>query len=192
MLRVIRECSPRWIVGENVLANFVIGTTGLVFEEVCADLETCGYSVQPFVLPAAAVNAPHRRDRVWFVAHSNERNDGRTAEEDAGKSRKKRIQERKNFSIRKPKESNSIRQLPPDTTGQCVQKGMKPENVELRGEQNVQQENRQTNSKQSGTMGKDGNAPNTDGVQGSDKITGKENQDSLPNAHGWKLGKLPN
>lgn len=67
MLRIIRECSPRWVVGENVrgLASW---NSGLVFEEVCADLETCGYSVQPFVLPACAVNAPHRRDRVWFVA----------------------------------------------------------------------------------------------------------------------------
>lgn len=67
MLRVIRECSPRWVVGENV-RGLVNWNGGLVFEEVCADLETCGYSVQPFVLPACAVNAPHRRDRVWFVA----------------------------------------------------------------------------------------------------------------------------
>lgn len=70
MLRVIRECSPRWVVGENV-RGLVNWNGGLVFEEVCADLEAYGYSVQPFVLPACAVNAPHRRDRVWFVAHRN-------------------------------------------------------------------------------------------------------------------------
>ena len=68
MLRVIRECSPRWVVGENV-RGLVNWNGGLVFEEVCADLETCGYSIQPFILPACAVNAPHRRDRVWFVAY---------------------------------------------------------------------------------------------------------------------------
>jgi DNA (cytosine-5)-methyltransferase 1 len=67
MLRIIRECSPRWVVGENV-RGLVNWSGGLVFEEVCADLEACGYSVQPFILPACAVNAPHRRDRVWFVA----------------------------------------------------------------------------------------------------------------------------
>jgi DNA (cytosine-5)-methyltransferase 1 len=67
MLRVIRECSPRWVVGENV-RGLVNWSGGLVFEEVCADLEAHGYSVQPFILPACAVNAPHRRDRVWFVA----------------------------------------------------------------------------------------------------------------------------
>lgn len=73
MLRIVRECSPRWIVGENV-RGLVNWNGGLVFEEVCADLEACGYSVQPFILPAAAVNAPHRRDRVWFVAHNHNGN----------------------------------------------------------------------------------------------------------------------
>lgn len=82
MLRVIRECTPRWVVGENV-RGLVGWNGGLVFEEVCADLEACGYSVQPFVLPAAGVNAPHRRDRVWFVGYKkkldgNTKSDGNT------------------------------------------------------------------------------------------------------------------
>jgi len=69
MLRVIQEVKPTFIVGENVrgLTNW---NGGVVFEEVCADLENCGYEVQPILLPACAVNAPHRRDRVWFVAYS--------------------------------------------------------------------------------------------------------------------------
>lgn len=67
MLRAIREIQPRWVVGENVL-GLVNWNGGLVFEEVQADLEAEGYEVQPFILPAASVNAPHRRDRVWFVA----------------------------------------------------------------------------------------------------------------------------
>ncbi len=67
MLRVIREIKPTWVVGENVfgLTNW---DGGLVFEQVQADLEAEGYEVQPYVLPACAVNAPHRRDRVWFVS----------------------------------------------------------------------------------------------------------------------------
>ena len=69
MLRAIREIQPRWVVGENVL-GLVNWSNGLVFHEVQADLEAEGYEVQPFVLPAVSVNAPHRRDRVWFVAHS--------------------------------------------------------------------------------------------------------------------------
>ena len=69
MLRAIREIKPRWVVGENVY-GLVNWSGGLVFHEVQADLEAEGYEVQPYLLPAAAVNAPHRRDRIWFVAHS--------------------------------------------------------------------------------------------------------------------------
>ncbi len=69
MLRAIREIRPRWVVGENVF-GLVNWSGGLVFHEVQADLEAEGYEVQPYVLPACAVNAPHRRDRVWFVAYS--------------------------------------------------------------------------------------------------------------------------
>jgi DNA (cytosine-5)-methyltransferase 1 len=69
MLRCIREVKPRWVVGENVL-GLVNWSGGLVFHEVQADLEAEGYEVQPYVLPAVSVNAPHRRDRVWFVAHA--------------------------------------------------------------------------------------------------------------------------
>ena len=70
MLRVIREVQPEWIVGENV-RGLVSWSGGLVFEEVWADLETIGYEVQPFILPAASVNAPHKRERIWFVAYSH-------------------------------------------------------------------------------------------------------------------------
>ena len=70
MLRCIREVQPKWVVGENVL-GLVNWSGGLVFHEVQADLEAEGFEVQPYVLPAASVNAPHRRDRVWFVAYRN-------------------------------------------------------------------------------------------------------------------------
>lgn len=70
MLRAIREISPSFVVGENVrgLTNW---NGGLVFDEVCADLESYGYSVSPVIIPACGVNAPHRRERVWFIAYSN-------------------------------------------------------------------------------------------------------------------------
>jgi len=69
MLRAIKEIKPRWVIGENV-RGLVSWNGGLVFDEVCADLESQGYEVQPFLIPAASVNAPHRRDRIWFVAYS--------------------------------------------------------------------------------------------------------------------------
>lgn len=93
MLRAIREIQPDWVVGENVAGILTIVQPGsetplgseetlfgednrkrtlhrqeYVVETVCNDLEREGYSVQPVVIPACAVGAPHRRDRVWFIA----------------------------------------------------------------------------------------------------------------------------
>ena len=72
MLRAIREIAPRYVVGENVrgLTNW---NGGMVFEEVCADLEALGYQVAPYLIPASGVNAPHRRERIWFIAYSDQR-----------------------------------------------------------------------------------------------------------------------
>jgi DNA (cytosine-5)-methyltransferase 1 len=67
MLRAIREIKPKYIVGENVF-GLLNWNGGMVFDEVHSDLEFEGYEVQAVVIPAAAVNAPHGRDRVWFVA----------------------------------------------------------------------------------------------------------------------------
>lgn len=69
MLRAIKEIQPRWIIGENV-RGLVSWNGGMVFDEVYADLESQGYEVVSFLIPAVAVNAPHRRDRVWFVAYA--------------------------------------------------------------------------------------------------------------------------
>ena len=67
MLRAIQEIKPTYVIAENVFGITNIDG-GLVFEQVCLDLEAEGYEVQPFIIPAAAKNAPHRRDRVWFIA----------------------------------------------------------------------------------------------------------------------------
>jgi DNA (cytosine-5)-methyltransferase 1 len=69
MLRVIRETNPTYVLGENV-GGLLTWNDGLVFEQVCSDLEAEGYEVCPLIIPACAVNAPHRRDRVWIVAHA--------------------------------------------------------------------------------------------------------------------------
>jgi DNA (cytosine-5)-methyltransferase 1 len=69
MLRTIEEVEPTWVVGENVL-GIVNWGGGLVFEEVQTDLENKGYEVQAYILPACGKNAPHKRERTWFIAHS--------------------------------------------------------------------------------------------------------------------------
>jgi site-specific DNA-cytosine methylase len=67
MFRIIKAFKPRFVIGENV-RGIVNIQDGVVFETVCTNLEDEGYEVQPFNIPAAAVGAPHRRERIWFIA----------------------------------------------------------------------------------------------------------------------------
>jgi site-specific DNA-cytosine methylase len=67
MFRIIKTFKPRFVIGENV-RGIVNIQDGVVFETVCTNLEDEGYEVQPFNIPAAAVGAPHRRERIWFIA----------------------------------------------------------------------------------------------------------------------------
>ena len=93
MLRAIQQIRPTYVVAENVRGLLTIDE-GMVFEQVCADLEAEGYEVQPILLPAAGVNAPHRRDRIFIVAYSNKCDDRRTSRADETESRKERLSER--------------------------------------------------------------------------------------------------
>jgi DNA (cytosine-5)-methyltransferase 1 len=68
--RVISEVKPTWCILENV-RGLISLEGGLVFDGLLSSLEALGYEVQSFIIPACAVNAPHRRDRVWIVAKSN-------------------------------------------------------------------------------------------------------------------------
>ena len=69
MFRIIKEFKPRWVIGENVRGIINI-QDGMVFENVCTDLEGEGYEVRAFNIPAAGVGAPHKRERIWIVANS--------------------------------------------------------------------------------------------------------------------------
>lgn len=80
MLRVIQTFKPTWVIAENVRGLLTINS-GLVFEQVCLDLEASNYEVQPFIIPAVSVNAPHRRDRLWFVAYSKSKLGERSQQE---------------------------------------------------------------------------------------------------------------
>jgi DNA (cytosine-5)-methyltransferase 1 len=75
MFRVIKEVRPDWVCGENVT-----GIISMALDGVLSDLESAGYTCQPVVLPACAVNAPHRRERVFILAHTT----GARLEGDAG------------------------------------------------------------------------------------------------------------
>lgn len=95
MLRVIDEVRPAWVVGENVAGILSLVQPGVqldmamqtyfteedqeiitkhefIVEIICKDIERIGYSVQPFLIPACGTGAPHRRNRVWFIAYAND------------------------------------------------------------------------------------------------------------------------
>ena len=66
MLRLIRECRPDWVIGENVTGLIKLG-----LDEVLSDLEGEGYATRTFNIPACAVGAPHIRQRLWIIAHAD-------------------------------------------------------------------------------------------------------------------------
>lgn len=120
MLRAIREVRPAFVIGENVAGiasmvqpgcEFTVESQTSLFEAtdketlleqeyvietVCSDLEREGYSVQPILIPACSIGAPHRRDRVWFIAHRNSfrRKQGRSVcgRKTNNKKNRKRVQ----------------------------------------------------------------------------------------------------
>jgi DNA (cytosine-5)-methyltransferase 1 len=135
MLRVISEFRPTWIIGENVagllsMAEFdgepevasetdLFGNSidvhtksgrGILFR-IIGELEQIGYSVQTFVIPACAVNAPHRRDRVWIVAH-------RASEQDNGQ---RGIDERGRNGMGRKKEASQQDNRASSNNGSCGQ-----------------------------------------------------------------------
>ena len=136
MLRVIGEVRPTWVVGENVAGITTMVEGGVcadlggsptlfgegddiheyalrqsfTIERICRDLERVGYSVQPVLVPAAAVGAPHRRDRVFIlanVADPDRGNDAGKAGGYEGESRAERVQERD--EVREPGIADNVR-----------------------------------------------------------------------------------
>ena len=139
MYRAIDEIQPTWVVAENVAGILTMVEQGEVskvagsatlfdafddlrgryelretftLQRICTDLESHGYAVQPVLVPACAVGAPHRRDRVFIVGHriasdSDDGTDRRTAGAHEGESGEERIQER--HEVRKPDEPNQVR-----------------------------------------------------------------------------------
>ena len=162
MLRVIGECQPRWVVGENV-RGLVSWSDGLVFETCCADLEALGYSVQSFVIPACATGAPHRRDRVWIVAHSD--NFGTRSRLGEIQSEDGEISERNNDAQPCKTDTRNA----PDSKRIRLEHTKKPRSVE-----ECEGETRIDVAEPIETNGERGNAPDTDeeGLQGCEERRG--------------------
>ena len=157
MLRAIREIQPSYVVGENV-RGLINWNGGMVFDEVQSDLETFGYEVAPFLLPACAVNAPHRRERIWFIAYNPN-------------ARIESLQYRRENGIYEP-------EFIAHTASQ-LQQGNEPRKCGTERREIIQQKHWEANTKQPRTMGENGNVTNTEnvGFQGSIETNGGERQE---------------
>ena len=179
MLRVIGEVRPTWVVGENVAGITTMVEGGVcadlggsptlfgegddiheyalrqsfTIERICRDLERVGYSVQPVLVPAAAVGAPHRRDRVFIlanVADPDRGNDAGKAGGYEGESRAERVQERD--EVREPGIADIVR---PGGAGSSADPDLQRFNERNNPAQSGQEErfNRETDCKWGDTDG---------------------------------------
>jgi len=104
--RIIRETRPRWCILENV-GGLLTLERGVVFDSLLSTLEAAGYEVWAFVIPACAVNAPHRRDRVWIIANANSNADRGRTRKNASEGDCKGLSER--HEMAKSSEPSAIR-----------------------------------------------------------------------------------
>jgi DNA (cytosine-5)-methyltransferase 1 len=68
-IRVVRECKPKWFIGENV-EGLVNIQDGMVLRQVQDDLEKEGFEVQCLIIPASGIGAWHQRKRIWIMGYS--------------------------------------------------------------------------------------------------------------------------
>ena len=96
-IRVVRECKPKWFIGENVEGLININN-GLVLRQVQTDLEKEGFEVQCLVIPASGIGAWHQRKRIWIMAYSNSNGHRNKIKGSDGKKKKLQDQHRQNNS----------------------------------------------------------------------------------------------
>jgi hypothetical protein len=107
MLRVIREIQPTYVIGENVP-----GIIHMALDKVLSDLENEGYKTETFIIPACAKDAPHRRDRIWIVAHSTRKTVRQGTEKHGGQGRKPTEEVEKNLLQYKNRTQDSKNHFP--------------------------------------------------------------------------------
>jgi len=159
MFRIIKAFKPRFVIGENV-PGIVNIQDGVVFETVCTDLESQGYEVQPFNIPAAAVGAPHQRKRIWIIAtladsvSNDERREISRSDEEKGRVQKEHRSKdsasgifSRTSEIRKS--NNGYEAM--ENSGRTLQQGssIREKNEDEVGKENANQHQRSSSSSES-------------------------------------------
>ena len=164
MFRVIKDFKPIWVVAENVRGLLNI-EGGMVFEQVLSDLEAAGYEVQAYIIPACAVNAPHRRDRVWIVAHARCKHGERPTFE---REPERQVLGEKDASLPERPDSDARKEPAGDTAsvrrndGKCNRQRGHIQNTTIR----KNEKNKQERDRRLGGVGEgDSNAPDTESTR---------------------------
>ena len=181
MFRIIKAFKPRYVIGENV-RGIVNIQEGVVFETVCTDLESEGYEVQPFIIPAAGVGAPHRRERVWIIATNTESK--RTGQNDEGLwQRSSRISRGEGTSRSESPQSNVVNTVGNDERQEISRSDEETRRIqeEYRTEHSTTGQSSRTSAIRNGDNGYESmENPNNNGLEGrlsetrNEIITGKE------------------
>ena len=128
MYRIVASVRPRWVIAENVAGHISMG-----LDEVLSDLESEGYTAWPLVIPACAVDAQHRRDRVWIIAKQisdvgNTQHDGLDATKDRRNTGEKFVSGRQKQSkttaqvkVRKSSRTGNLSSNVADSQGERLQ-----------------------------------------------------------------------
>ena len=91
MFRLVKECRPTWVIGENVSGHIKLG-----LDTVLEDLESEGYSTRAFSISASSIGANHKRERVWVVGHSQHNGSSSSTKRRSFEETSNNNQERKN------------------------------------------------------------------------------------------------
>ena len=112
-IRVVRECKPRWFIGENV-EGIVNINNGLVLRQVQTDLEKEGFKVQCLIIPASGIGAWHQRKRVWIIGCNVPNSNSRLS-----------IRENEKIQTRRNTTSISSKNVPNSNSRLCRGRGTK-------------------------------------------------------------------
>ena len=112
-IRVVRECKPRWFIGENVEGIINI-QEGVVLRQVCTDLEKEGFEVQCLIIPASGIGAWHQRKRVWIIGCNISNSNSRLS-----------IRENEEIQTRRNTTSISSKNVPNSNSRLCGGRGTK-------------------------------------------------------------------
>ena len=186
MFRLVKECRPTWVIGENVSGHIKLG-----LDTVLENLESEGYSTRTFSISASSIGANHQRERVWTVAHSERNYNFREEQRVNGKEKEiQREHWENNSTSRKSSGTDSIRQTnntDVENTRRTLQQGsfFKGEDANETGQEDADQFERSSSSSGNGISNTNGSG--LQGLGSEHQLRESQEERSFGWERWWKL-----